>query len=91
MKKTLKQAPGQAPPRGALLVAAVTVAVLLHAAVFGLFHRQTAQGQLLATPWIQEQLAQCQTRPGRAERQQCQRAVAQRARIEPDVTVVAQP
>ncbi len=79
------------PPRKTLAVAAATMTLALHAGLLALFHQQTPSHLLLATPWIEEQLALCQARAAGPERLACQQTVARRARVEPDVMVVAQP
>lgn len=79
------------PPRKTLAVAAVAVTLALHAGMLGLFHQQAPSHQLLATPWIEEQLALCRARPAQTDRLHCQQTVARRARVQPDVMMVAQP
>lgn len=79
------------PPRKALALAAATVTLALHTGLLGLFHQQTPTHLLLATPWIEEQLALCQARAAGPDRLACRQTVARRARVQPDVTVVAQP
>jgi hypothetical protein len=72
-------------------MAAVAVTLALQAGLLGLFHRQVPSHLLLATPWIEEQLALCRARPAHADRLACRQTVARRARVEPDVMMVAQP
>jgi hypothetical protein len=73
------------------VVAAATVTLSVHAGLLGLFHQQAPSHLLVATPWIEEQLALCRARPAQTDRLACQQTVARRARVEPDVMMVAQP
>ena len=79
------------PPRHTLAVAAAAVTLTLHGGLLGLFHRQVPSHLLLSTPWIEEQLALCQARHAHGDRLTCQQTVARRARVQPDVMMVAQP
>lgn len=79
------------PPRKTFALAAMTVTLALHAGLLGLFHQQAPSHLLLATPWIEEQLALCQARYVHPDRLACQQTVARRARVQPDVMAVAQP
>ena len=90
MKKLNSAAPGQAPPRLAMAVAAAVTTTVLHGALLGLFHQQTPNPQLLATPELERQLAACWAQAGRAEQKRCRLAVVQRARQAPAVTVASQ-
>lgn len=84
--------PYHPPPRRVLaFVAAATVTLTVHASLLGLFHQQAPSHLLVATPWIEEQLALCSARPAQPDRLACQQTVARRARVQPDVMMVAQP
>jgi hypothetical protein len=81
--------PGAAPPRAATAAVAVTVTLLVHGAVLGLFHRSSAEHQLLASPQLERQLDNCRAAGERAAQQRCRLAVVARARQAQAETLIA--
>jgi hypothetical protein len=87
MKYTKVRPPWHAPPRLLLALAAVAATVLLHAGLLSLFEAQAPQVLLMATPQVERELAACEARADRHDRQRCRVAVAQRARQLPELLV----
>lgn len=81
--------PGAAPPRAASAAVAASVALLLHGAVLSLFHRASAEDQLLVSPKLERQLEGCRGVGGRALQHRCRLEVVAYAHQVRATTMVA--
>lgn len=81
--------PGAAPPRPAAAAAALAAVLLLHGAVLSLFHRASADPQLLASPKLEQQLEGCRGVGGRALQHRCRLEVVAYAHQVRATTMVA--